>query len=97
MKAIGAADNAATRIEEKYVYLQHTYTFVPLAFETLGPINVKGVEFLQELGSRLAAISDNNRQTSLLFHHISVKVQRFNAITFADTFAKTSELETVSL
>ena len=92
----GAAENAATRKEDKYVDLQQTYTFVPLAFETLGPVNVKGVEFLQELGRRLATISDDNRQTSFLFQRISITLQRFNAITFADTFAKTPELETVS-
>ena len=86
-KADGAAENAATRKEEKYVDLQQTYTFIPLAFETLGPINVKGVKFLQELGHRLAAISDDNRQTSFLFQRISITQQRFNAITFADTFA----------
>ena len=49
VKAGGAAENAATRKDDKYVDLQQTYTFIPLAFETLGPINVKGVEFLQGL------------------------------------------------
>ena len=59
-KAGGAAENAATRKEDKYVGLQQTYTFIPLAIETLGSINVKGVEFLQELRRRLAAISEDN-------------------------------------
>ena len=86
-KAGGAAENADTRKDDKYVDLQQTYTFVTLAFETLGPINVKGVEFLKELGRRLAAISDDNRQTFFLFQRISITLQRFNAITFADTFA----------
>ena len=86
MKAGGAAENAATRKEDKYVDLLQTYTFIPLAFETLKPINVNGVEFLQELGRRLAAISDDNRQISFLFQRISITLQRFNAITFADTF-----------
>ena len=86
-KAGGAAENAATKKEE-HVDLQQTCTFIPLAFETLGPINVKGVEFLQELDHRLAAISDDNRQTSFLFHRISITPQRFNAITFAETFDK---------
>ena len=86
-KAGGAAENAATRKEDKYVDVQQTYKFISLAFETLGPINVKGAEFLQELGRRLAAISDDNRQTSFLFQRISITLQRFNAITFADTFA----------
>ena len=86
MKAGGAAENAATRKEDKYVDLKKTYTIISLAFETLGPINVKGVEFLQELGFRLAAISDDNRQTSFFLQLISITLQRFNAITFADTF-----------
>ena len=86
-KAGGAAENAATRKEDKYVDLQQTYTFIPLAFETFGPINVKGVEFLQELGHHLVANSDDNRQTSFSFQRISITLQRFNAITFADTFA----------
>ena len=63
------------------------YTFIPLAFETLGQITAKGVEFLQKLDRRLAAISDDNRQTSFLFQRISITLKRFNAITFADTFA----------
>ena len=58
-----------------------------MAFETIEPINVKGVEFLQELDRRLAAISDDNPQTSYLFQRISITLQRFNAITFADTVA----------
>ena len=86
-KAGGAAENAATRKEDKYVDLHQTYTFIPLTFETLGPINVKGVEFLQDLSRRLAAISDDNRQTSFLFQRISIALQRFNANTFADPFA----------
>ena len=96
-KAGGAAENAAIWKENKYADLQQTYTFVPLAFETLGPINVKGAKFLPELRRRLAAISDVNCQTSFLFQHISITLQRFNAITFSDTFAKTPELETVFL
>ena len=52
-KAGCAAENVATWKEDKYVDRQQTYTFISLAFKTLGPINVKGVEFLQELGYRL--------------------------------------------
>ena len=36
-KTGGAAENADTR-KDKYVDLQQTYTFIPLAFETFGPI-----------------------------------------------------------
>ena len=34
-KAGGTAENAATRKDDKYVDLQQTYTFIPLAFERL--------------------------------------------------------------
>ena len=60
-------------------------------------IIIKGVEFLQELSCRLAAISDDNHQTSFWFQCISIMLKRFNAIMFADTFAKIPELDTVSL
>ena len=80
-KASGAAENADTRKEDKYADLQQTYTFVPLAFETLGAINVKGVEFLQELGHRLAAISDDNLPDFIFvpthLHHAAA-VQRYH-------------------
>ena len=96
-KAGGAAENATTRKEDKYVDLQQTYTFVPLAMETLGHSNVKGMEFLHELDRRLAVISDGNSQTSFLFQRMSITLQQFNAIMFADTSVTTPELETMFL
>jgi len=50
-----AAEGAADRKELKYQSLSHTHTFIPLAFETLGPINAKGSAFLIQLGRRLSA------------------------------------------
>ena len=34
-----AAEGAASRKETKYAGLDYSYTFIPLAFETYGPIN----------------------------------------------------------
>ena len=48
-----AAIEAASRKEIKYAAFDHSYTFIPLAFETYGPINNKGIKLLQELGRRL--------------------------------------------
>ena len=50
-----AAEGAASRKELKYQSLATTHSFYPLAFETLGPINTKGLEFFSELGRRLSA------------------------------------------
>ena len=70
--------------------LVHLYS---LAFETYGPINNKGIKFLQELGRRLRAISDDPRESAFLIQRISVTLQRFNAIAFSDTFTLVSERE----
>ena len=40
-----AAEGAADRKELKYQSFAHTHTFIPMAVETLGPINSKGVDF----------------------------------------------------
>ena len=51
------AENASNRKELKYQSLATTQAFIPLVFETLGPINTKGVEFFNILGRRLTAHS----------------------------------------
>ena len=45
-----AAEGAAERKELKYQSLVQSHTFVPLAFETLGPINSKRQDFSMDLG-----------------------------------------------
>ena len=57
--------------------------FVPVAFETLGPVNAEGAEFLSELGRRISAVSG---ETKFLFQRLSICVQRHNAIAFRGTF-----------
>ena len=88
-----AAEGAASRKERKYAALDHSYTFIPLGFETYEPINDKGTKFLQELGRRLRTISDDPRESAFLLQHISITLQRFNAIAFSDTFTSASETE----
>ena len=80
--AAAAAEGAASRKEIKYQVLASSHSFIPLAFETLGPINSKGITFFSELGRRLAAQSGDKRETAFLFQRLSVTIQRFNAICF---------------
>ena len=83
-----AAEGAASRKDLKYQSLASTHTFIPLVFETLGPINTKGISFLNELGHRLSARTSEPRETAFLFQRISIAVQRFNppiAILFLHT------------
>ena len=73
---------AASRKDNKYSVNAQSHVFVPLATETLGPINFKGLKFLSELGDRLTAATDDPREASFLFKRISILIQRFNAVFF---------------
>ena len=82
-----AAETAAQRKENKYTDIAQTYLFYPIALETMGPINIAGQDFISELGHRISAITDDPRETSYLYQRISMSVQRFNAICFANSFS----------
>jgi len=58
---------------------------VPLAIETMGPINAKGQAFLADLGRLLGQISGDPRKASFLFQRLSLVIQQFNAIAFHAT------------
>ena len=70
----------------KYAGLQASHLFVSIAIETLGPINEAEHSFLFELGRRLSTISDDPRESFLLFQRISILIQRFNEFAFRGTF-----------
>jgi len=78
----GASKSASRRKEAKYAELTRTYSFVPIACETLGPISTKAVEFLSDVGRHIAAVTGDAREGSFLFEHISIAIQRFNCICF---------------
>src|ERR1700733_11315782 len=86
--AAGAAELAADRKCTKYQALAQIYHFIPLAFETLGPINSSGLLFITELGRCLALVTGDTRETSYLFQRISIIIQRYNAIAFQGTFSQ---------
>src|SRR6218665_2233423 len=52
ISAGSAAEQAAVHKTTKYALLPATHVFVPIAFETLWPVNAEGAEFLSELGRR---------------------------------------------
>jgi len=52
---------AAERKTAKYLQLAQTYTFVPIAVETLGPMNSVGLQFLSDLGRRITQVSTDQR------------------------------------
>ena len=63
---------AAERKISKYSSLPANIIFQPVAFETLGPINQSGDDFISEIGRRLEQASGDARERCLLptpFHH----------------------------
>jgi len=77
----GAAEAAAGR------KLAQTYIFVPIAMETLGPMNKAGFQFLSELGRRISQESGDHRESDFIFQRLPMTVQRFKAVAVQGTFA----------
>jgi hypothetical protein len=86
--ASSAAEDAASRKVEKYAKMAAQYLFVPLAFETFGPINQAGCDFISSLGHRLSLVSDNPRESSFLFQRLSIAIKRFNSVCFCNSFGE---------
>ena len=83
-----AAEAAATKKLQKYHELVARYTFIPIAFETLGPISAAATEFIDEIGRRSHALSGDSREKALLWQRLSMALQRFNAVCFRGTFSE---------
>ena len=92
VSAGGAAELAADRKTSKYSNLSAGYTFLPLAFETLGPLNKDGEEFLSTLGKRLSAITGDKRESCYLRQRLSICIQRFNSVCVKGTLGANLDL-----
>ena len=82
----GAAEIADRRKTDKYSSLSSFYMFQPIAVETFGPFNQSGLDFLTDLGRRLQNTSTDVRECVFLFQRLSVAIQRYNAVCFANSF-----------
>src|SRR6218665_2897297 len=56
----------------KYALLPATHVFVPIAFETLWPVNAEGAEFLSELRRRISSVSGYQRERNFLLQRLSI-------------------------
>jgi len=82
----GAAELAHTRKMSKYLALSSSYEVIPVAIETLGPMNSTGAEFIRDLGRKMALQSGDPRETGFLWQRLSIALQRFNAVCFRGCF-----------
>ena len=65
-----AAERAVLLKHTKYAAIKATHEFVPMAIETLGPINEEGTSFLCEIGERIKNVSGDPRETAFLFQSV---------------------------
>ena len=80
------AELVAARKCGKYTELSMAYTFLPIAVETLGPMNESVCLFFEDLGRRICDITGDTREVSFIFQRLSVTTQRFNAALYRETF-----------
>jgi len=59
---------------KNYSALLNTHFFVPLALDTLGPINITGQNFLSDLGRKLTTSTGGNRETCFLLQRLSITI-----------------------
>ena len=81
-----AAEIAASRKLEKYQDLARGYEVVPVAMETMGPMNPDGAVFINGIGRHCARQTGDQRETSFLWQRLSITLQRFNAVCFRGSF-----------
>ena len=81
-----ASAQAADRKAIKYQGLPSSHLFVPIAIETLGPMNSSAVDLLGEIARRMASISGESREPLFLFQRLSICLQRYNLLAFRGTF-----------
>ena len=74
------ANDVEQRKRTKYVSLAPVrYHFVPVATETLGSLGDEAMQFLRDVGRRVAAETGEPRSLQFLLQRVSVAVQRGNA------------------
>ena len=81
-----AADRAASSKTTKYTELSKTHHFTPIAIEKGDSWNDLAIEFINELGKRITAVTQEPRETQYIFQRMSVALQRGNAFAFQNTF-----------
>ena len=89
--AVSGHGTVATESEErkrqKYTCLSTTYCFVPVAIETFGSLGETAIDFLRDLGRRIAKVTGERRATEFLLQRISCAIQRGNAACVLGTAA----------
>lgn len=79
------ASEAENKKSLKYSSLSATYSFIPVAVETMGALGDEATDFFHQLGRRIATVTGERRAAEFLLQRISVAVQRGNAASVLGT------------
>ena len=89
ISAGAAAEKASDNKRVKYNDLTTTHIFVPIAVETNGAWCSQSAQFIEDLGRRISAVTNELLETTYLYQRLSVSLQRGNAVAFNNTFPET--------
>ena len=85
ISAGSAAEKASDNERVKYNDLATTHIFVPIALKTSGAWYSQSAQFVEDLGMRITAITNEHLETNYLYQRLSVSLQRGNAVAFNNT------------
>ena len=97
-QSASAVGSAALKAEQgkrsKYDELisSNSYSFAPVAIETLGTWGPSAADLCREIETRLAAISGDQRAHFFLVQRLGLAVQRGNAASVAGTHSQQSDI-----
>ena len=80
-----AAHKTAQNKIDKSSKLANTHTFYLFAIETAGTWHEMATGLTQETGRRITTITEDTRETTFLFQHLTMALQRGNEVSFHNT------------
>ena len=97
LTAGAAASGAEAKKRSIYSVAAPLYHFIPIGAETLGAWGLEGFHLLKELGSRIAATTEDPRACSFLFQRLSIAICRGNAAAIIGSLPTTPPLDELFL
>ena len=84
-EAGAVAAMAEDRKRAKYLCLEPTYSFTPVAIESAGAFGPVTLAFMRDLGKRLSQVTGDTHSYTYLLQRLSVAVQRGNTAAVLGT------------
>ena len=80
---------------KKYRHLNNDYYVVPIGIETLGSFGPHALDFIKDIGHRIAESTGEKKSTSYLMQTIGMAIQRGNSSCILETVLDSKKLDGV--